>query len=134
MPLSVISTIPKYLPFGFRSVNQRSSNNQWVNSLEDMFRGLFLSSIPRRISNLNITNYCAPTEIRTRGRFLTFHYHYRLATGIHWYLWEFPDQLTNHYNVNVNKLSTDRIKITHVDGKNKLSIKQIKISNESKDQ
>ena len=39
-----------------RSVNQFSSNNQWVNSLADMFRGLFLSSVSDRISNPDITN------------------------------------------------------------------------------
>ena len=86
------------LMWGFRWVNQRSSNNQWVNSLVDMFLGLFLSSVPDRISNLDITNYCAPTEIRTRGSLHTFHYHYRWATGTHWYLWELPDQLTNPYH------------------------------------
>ena len=85
----------------FRSVNQRSSNNQWVNSLADIFRGLFLSSVPDRISNLDITNTCAPTEIRTRGRLHTFHYHYRLAAGTHWYLWELPDLLITPYSDNV---------------------------------
>ena len=57
IPLSIKHNIIRYTcVWGFESVNQRSSNNQWINSLADMFRDLFLSSVPGRMSNLDITN------------------------------------------------------------------------------
>ena len=84
--------------WGFRSVNQRSFNNQWVNSLADMFRGLFLSSVPVRISisliNVHLPRF-EPVAVFSHSLSLP------LGHGTHWYLWQLLDQLTNPYNYNV---------------------------------
>ena len=46
-----------WLVLVFWSLNQRISNNQQTNSLEDMLRGLLLLSVPDEIPNLDIPIY-----------------------------------------------------------------------------